>query len=73
MTAAIKTPYTIIKKLLRLIYAPSPKIYKIFYDFSAYFLEIFESNIIIIFPLGKLLATINLSISRYSLMEEIKE
>ena len=73
LTAAIETPYIIIKKLLRLIYAPSPKIYKIFYNFSVYLLEISELNIIIIFPLGNLLAAIILSISRYSLMEEIKK
>ncbi len=54
-------------------YAPSPKIYKIFYDFSVYLLEIFELNIIIISPLGNLLAVITLPISRYSLIEEIKK
>ena len=73
LTAAIKTPYTITKKLLRLTYAPSPKVYRIFYDFSAYLLEISESNIIIISPFGNLLAAIVLFISRYSLIEEIKE
>ncbi len=73
LTAAIRTPYVIIEKFLRLIYAPSPKIYKIFYDFFVYLLEISESNIIIISPLDNLPVTIILSISRYSLMEEIKE
>ncbi len=73
LTAAIGTPYTITKKFLRLICAPSSKVYKIFYDFSVYLLEIFESNIIIISPLGNLFVAIVLLISRYSLTEEIKE
>ncbi len=73
LTAAIGTPCAIIRKFLRLIYAPSPKVYKIFYNFSVYFLEIFESNIIIISPLGNFLVAIVLSISRYSLIEEVKE
>ncbi len=73
LTAAIGTPCIIIEKFLRLIYAPSSKIYKIFYDFSVCLLEISESNVIIISPLGNLLVAIVLSISRYSLMEEVKE
>ncbi len=73
LITAIRTPYTIIKKFLRLIYAPSSKVYKIFYDFSVYLLVISELNIIIIFPLGNLLAAIALPISRYSLIEEIKK
>jgi len=73
LIVAIKTSCTIIGKLLRLIYTPSPKVYKIFCNFSIYLLEISESNIIIIFPLGNLLAAIALSISRYSLIEEVKK
>ncbi len=73
LIAAIETQYIIIKKILRLTYAPSSKIYRKFYDFFVYLLEIFESNIIIIFSLGNLLAAIALLISRYSLIEEIKE
>ncbi len=73
LTAAIKTPCTIIKKFLRLIYALSPKVYRIFCDFSAYLLEISESNVIIIFPLNNFLVAIVLSISRYSLTEKIKK
>ncbi len=70
---AIGTPYIIIRKFLRLICAPSSKVCKIFCDFSVCLLEIFKSNVIIIFSLGNLLAAIVLLISRYSLMEEIKE
>ncbi len=73
LTAAIKTSYIIIKKFWRLIYASSPNIYRIFYNFSVYLLEISESNIIIIFSLDNLLAAIVLFISRYSLIEEIKK
>ncbi len=73
LTAAIGTPCAIIKKFLRLICVSSSKIYKMFCDFSVYLLEISESNIIIISSLGNLLAAIILFISRYSLMEEIKE
>ena len=65
LTAAIGTLYTTTKKFLYLICAP-PKAYRIFYDFSVYLLEISESNVIIISPLGNLLAVITLSISRYS-------
>ncbi len=50
LIAAIGTPCIIIKKFLCLICAPSPKVYKMFYDFFVYFLEIFESNVFIIFP-----------------------
>ena len=63
----------IIKKLLRLICASSPKVYRIFYDFSVYLLEVSELKIIMISPLDNGLAGITLSISRYLLMEEIKE
>ncbi len=73
LTAAIGTSYIIIKKFLRLICAPSPKIYRIFYDFSVYLLEISELNVIIIFPLDNFLAAIVLFISRCSLIKEIKE
>ena len=73
LIAAIRTPYIIIKKFLCLIYASSSKVYRIFYDFFVYLLEIFKSNVIIISPLGNFLAAIVLSISRYSLIEEIKE
>ncbi len=73
LIAAIRIPCAIIKKNLYLIYAPSPKVYKIFYNFFVYFLEISESNIIIIFPLGNLFVAIILSISRYSLIEKIKK
>ena len=73
LIAAIRTPCIIIKKILYLICAPSSKIYRKFYDFFVYLLEIFELNIIIIFPLGNLLAAIILSISRYSLIEKIKK
>ena len=73
LTAAIRTPYTTTRKLLHLIYTPSSTIYRIFYDFFVYLLKISESNIIIISPLGNLLAAIILPISRYSLMEEVKE
>jgi hypothetical protein len=38
-----------------------------------YFLEIFKSNIIIIFPLDNFFATIILPVSKYSLIKEIKE
>ncbi len=72
LTTAIGTP-CVIKKFLRLIYASSPKVYRIFCDFSVCFLEIFELNIIIIFPVGNFLAAIILSISRCLLMEEIKK
>jgi hypothetical protein len=41
--------------------------------FFIYFLEISESNIIIIFPFGNFFVTIILSISKYSLMKKIKE
>ncbi len=74
LSTAIKTPCAIIRKFLRLIYVPSSKVYRMFCDFFVcFFLEISESNIIIIFPLDNLLAAIVLSISRYSLMEEIKK
>ena len=73
LTAAIGTPYTIIRKLLRLTCAPSPKVYKIFCDFSVYLLEISELNVIIIFSLGNLLVAIVLSVSRCSLTEEVKK
>ncbi len=73
LTASIGTPCIIIRKLLRLIYAPSPKVCRIFYDFSVYLLEISESNVIIISPLDNFLAAIALPISRCSLIEEVKE
>jgi len=73
LTAAIGTLCIIIRKFLRLICAPSSKVCRMFYDFPVYLLEISESNVIIIFPLNNLLVAIILSISRYSLMEEVKE
>ena len=73
LIAAIRTLYAIIKKFLRLICAPSPKVCRIFCDFSVCLLEISESNVILISPLGNLLAAIALPVSRCSLTEEIKE
>ncbi len=73
LTAAIKTLYAIIGKFLRLICAPSLKVYRIFYDFFVYFLEISESNVIIISPLNNFLAAIVLFISKYSLTKKIKK
>jgi len=73
LTAAVKTPYIITEKFLRLIYTPSPKVCRIFYDFSACLLEFFKSNIIMISPLNNFLAAIILPFSRCLLIEEIKE
>ena len=73
LTAAIETPYVIIRKFLYLIYALSPKVCRIFYDFSACLLEFFKSNIIMISPLNNFLAAIILPFSRCLLIEEIKE
>jgi len=73
LTAAIGTSYIIIKKLLRLICASSPKVCKIFYNFFVCFLEISELNVIIISPLGNFFVAIVLSISRCSLTEEVKK
>ena len=73
LTAAIRTPCIIIGKFLRLTCAPSPKIYRMFCDFSVCFLEIFESNVIIISPFDNFLVAIVLPISRCLLIEEVKE
>jgi hypothetical protein len=73
LTAAIRISWIIIKKFLYLICAPFSKIWKKFYNFFVYFLEISESNIIIIFSFGNFFVTIILSVSKYLLIKKIKE